>query len=93
MSSPDCVRDKRGKIAAAFGLHPTRIEHLLNRYGVTTDELLDLIRETPSLGNAQPGEVSNYLKRVQAERDSQFEPDDESADRLRPEAPHIITVR
>ncbi len=147
--------NKRAKIARAFGVHTARIEHLLNRYGVLTDELLDLIRETPSLGNALPGaddyleaevvyaathegalhledvlarrtrisieawdrgvsaapvaaklmgdvlgwdeakvdnEVNNYLKRVQAERDSQLEPDDASADRVRLEAPDIISA-
>ena len=144
--------NKRAKIARAFGVHKVRIEHLLNRYGVLTDELLDLIRETPSLGEPLPGaddyleaevvyaarfegalhledvlarrtrisieawdrgvsaapvaarlmgeelgwdaekverETNNYLKRVQAERDSQLEPDDESADRVRLEAPDI----
>jgi glycerol-3-phosphate dehydrogenase len=34
-------------------------------------------------------EVSNYLKRVTAERESQLQPDDESADRVRLEAPDI----
>ena len=34
-------------------------------------------------------EVANYLKRVAAERASQLEPDDESADRVRLEAPDI----
>jgi len=144
--------NKRAKIARAFGVHKVRIEHLLNRYGVLTDELLDLIRETPSLGEPLPGaddyleaevvyaarfegalhledvlarrtrisieawdrgvsaapvaarlmgeelgwdaekverETANYLKRVQAERDSQLQPDDESADRVRLEAPDI----
>jgi len=144
--------NKRAKIARAFGVHKVRIEHLLNRYGVLTDELLDLIRDTPSLGEPLPGaddyleaevvyaarfegalhledvlarrtrisieawdrgvsaapvaarlmgeelgwdaekverETNNYLKRVQAERDSQLEPDDESADRVRLEAPDI----
>ena len=107
-------------------LHTVRIGHLPNRYDVTTDELLDLIRQTPSLRTPLPGandyieaevvsaapvaaklmgdvlgwnaekvghETSNYLKRVQAERDSQLEPDDESADRVRLEAPDIISTR
>ena len=148
--------NKRAKIARAFGVHKVRIEHLLNRYGTMTDELLDLIRETPSLGDALPGaddylaaevvyaashegalhledvlarrtrisieawdrgvsaapvaaalmagvlgwdqtridnEVNNYLKRVAAEIESQTMPDDESADRVRLEAPDIIAVR
>ncbi|WP_411721200.1 glycerol-3-phosphate dehydrogenase/oxidase [Mycetocola sp.] len=148
--------NKRGKIARAFGVHKVRIEHLLNRYGVLTDELLDLIRERPELNDALPGaddyigaevvyaashegalhledvlarrtrisieawdrgvsaapvaarlmagvlgwdeerterEVATYLKRVAAERASQEQPDDESADRIRLEAPDIVAVR
>jgi len=148
--------NKRAKIARAFGVHKVRIEHLLNRYGVLTDELLDLIRERPELGNPLPGaddyieaevvyaathegalhlddvlarrtrisieawdrgvsaapvaarlmggalgwsgeqeerEVSTYLKRVAAERASQDQPDDESADRVRLEAPDIVATR
>ncbi|MBC7723820.1 MAG: glycerol-3-phosphate dehydrogenase/oxidase [Burkholderiaceae bacterium] len=145
--------NKRAKIARAFGVHKVRIEHLLNRHGTMTDELLDLIREDPTLGEALPGaddylgaevvyaashegalhledvlarrtrisieawdrgvsaapvaaalmgrvlgwdeakveaEVANYLKRVAAERDSQTQPDDASADRVRLEAPDIV---
>jgi glycerol-3-phosphate dehydrogenase len=148
--------NKRAKIARAFGVHKVRIEHLLNRYGVLTDELLDLIRERPELGNPLPdaddyleaevvyaathegalhledvlarrtrisieawdrgvsaapvaarlmaevlgwssekeaNEVNNYLKRVAAERASQNEPDDESADRVRLEAPEIVVTK
>ena len=133
-----------------------RVEHLLNRYGVLTDELLDLIRETPSLAEPLPGaddyleaevvyaarfegalhlddvlarrtrisieawdrgvsaapvaaglmgaelgwdadrvelETKTYLDRVAAERASQLEPDDESADRVRLEAPDISGTR
>ncbi|MEL4320622.1 glycerol-3-phosphate dehydrogenase/oxidase [Leifsonia sp. YIM 134122] len=146
--------NKRRKIAKAFGVHTVRIEHLLNRYGTLTDELLDLIRGDASLGEPLPGaddylgaevvyaashegalhledvlarrtrisieawdrgvsaapvaaklmggvlgwdkerqerEVANYLKRVAAERQSQEQPDDESADRVRLEAPDIMT--
>ena len=144
--------NKRSKIAHVFGVHKVRIEHLLNRYGVLTDELLDLIRERPELLEPLPGaddyigaevvyaashegalhledvlarrtrisieawdrgvsaapvaaalmgaelgwdqaridnEVANYLKRVAAEIDSQKQPDDESADRVRLDAPDI----
>jgi glycerol-3-phosphate dehydrogenase len=147
--------NKRSKIARAFGVHKVRIEHLLNRYGTMTDELLDLIRERPSLGAPLPGaddyleaevvyaathegalhlddvlarrtrisieawdrgvsaapvaarlmadalgwdeervqsEINLYLKRVAAERASQLEPDDASADRVRLEAPDILTA-
>lgn len=148
--------NKRGKIARAFGVHKVRIEHLLNRYGVLTDELLDIIRARPELGEALPGaddyigaevvyaashegalhledvlarrtrisieawdrgvsaapvaaalmadvlgwdeertqhEVAVYLKRVAAERASQEQPDDESADRIRLEAPDIVVSK
>lgn len=147
--------NRRSKIARAFGVHTVRIEHLLNRYGVLTDQLLDLIRQTPSLADPLPGaddyleaevvyaarfegalhlddvlarrtrisieawdrgvsaapvaaklmgdelgwdarrierETSTYLKRVQAERESQLQPDDESADRVRLEAPDIVAT-
>jgi len=146
--------NKRGKIARAFSVHKVRIEHLLNRYGVMTDELLDLIRLRPELQEPLPGaddyigaevvyaathegalhlddvlarrtrisieawdrgvsaapvaaelmakelgwdaartrtEIDTYLARVQAELDSQLQPDDASADRVRLEAPEIST--
>ncbi|MDO7882923.1 glycerol-3-phosphate dehydrogenase/oxidase [Salinibacterium soli] len=146
--------NKRGKIARAFGVHKVRIEHLLNRYGVLTDELLDLIRERPELQEPLPGaddyigaevvyaathegalhledvlarrtrisieawdrgisaapvaaalmagelgwdaertdrEVALYLERVAAERASQLEPDDESADRVRLAAREVVS--
>jgi glycerol-3-phosphate dehydrogenase len=35
-------------------------------------------------------EVAHYLKRVEAERASQEEPDDASADRVRLEAPDVV---
>ncbi|MCU1440827.1 MAG: glycerol-3-phosphate dehydrogenase [Rhodoglobus sp.] len=145
--------NKRSKIARAFGVHKVRIEHLLNRYGVMTDELLDLIRARPELQEPLPGaddyigaeivyaathegalhlddvlarrtrisieawdrgvsaapvaaalmagelgwdaartrvEIDTYLSRVAAERASQLQPDDASADRVRLEAPEIV---
>lgn len=148
--------NKRSKIARAFGVHKVRIEHLLNRYGTLTDELLDLIRERPELNNPLPGaddyleaeivyaathegalhlddalarrtrisieawdrgvsaapvaarlmsevlgwdadrteqEVSHYLRRVAAERASQQQPDDASADRVRLAAPDIAVAK
>jgi glycerol-3-phosphate dehydrogenase len=147
--------NRRNKIAHKFGVHRVRIEHLLNRYGVLTDELLDLIRSRPELAEPLPGaddyiqaevvyaathegalhlddvlarrtrisieswdrgvsaapvaaqlmgetlgwdaarvelETRTYLKRVAAERASQEEPDDASADRVRLEAPDIVTA-
>ncbi len=148
--------NRRGKIARAFGVHKVRIEHLLNRYGVMTDELLDLMRARPELQEALPGaddyigaevvyaathegalhledvlarrtrisieawdrgvsaapvaaalmaevlgwdaertesEISHYLRRITAERESQTQPDDESADRIRLEAPDIVVSK
>lgn len=145
--------NKRGKIARAFGVHKVRIEHLLNRYGVMTDELLDLMRARPELQEPLPGaddyvgaevvyaathegalhledvlarrtrisieawdrgvsaapvaarlmaevlgwdatrtdrEIALYLERVEAERASQLEPDDESADRVRLAAREVV---
>ena len=133
-------------------MHRARVEHLLNRYGVMTDELLDLIRSRQDLAEPLPGaddyigaevvyaathegalhlddvlarrtrisieawdrgvaaapvaaglmggalgwdaaridsEVAHYLKRVEAERASQEQPDDAAADRVRLEAPDI----
>ena len=148
--------NKRGKIARAFGVHKVRIEHLLNRYGTMTDELLDLIRADPVARRAaaraptttspprsstrrrtrapctsttcspaapasrsrrgiaawrrRPSRRSSWAacsagtrrarrsrwsatsQRVDAERASQEQPDDESADRVRLEAPDIVKV-
>ncbi len=144
--------NKRGKIARAFGIHKFRVEHLLDRYGVLTDELLDLIRARPELLDPLPGaddyigaevvyaashegalhlddvlarrtrisieswdrgiaaapvaarlmgeelgwdaarierEVALYRARVEAELESQRQPDDESADRIRRQAPEF----
>lgn len=52
--------NKRAKIARAFGVHRVRVEHLLNRYGVLTDELLDLVRERPELLEPLPG-ADDYI--------------------------------
>ena len=52
--------NKRGKIARAFGIHKFRVEHLLERYGVLTDELLDLIRARPELLDPLPG-ADDYI--------------------------------
>jgi len=52
--------NKRRKIARAFGVHTARIEHLLNRYGVMTDELLELIIARPELQEPLPG-ADDYI--------------------------------
>jgi glycerol-3-phosphate dehydrogenase len=51
----------RHRLADASGVHVARIEHLLKRYGALVDDLLDLIAEDPSLGEALPG-ADDYLK-------------------------------
>ena len=145
--------NQRAAIAARTGLHPARIEHLLNRFGTLAEEVLALIAERPALAAPVPGaddylqaeivyatthegalhlddvlarrtrisieawdrgvsaapvaaalmaevlgwdaeheqlEVDTYLERVRAERESQTMPYDESADRVRLEAPEIV---
>lgn len=52
--------NRRSRIARAFGVHPSRIEHLLKRYGSLSNELLDLIRERPELADPLPG-ADDYL--------------------------------
>ncbi|MFC4148241.1 glycerol-3-phosphate dehydrogenase/oxidase [Micromonospora mangrovi] len=55
------ARNQRHELAAASGLHVARIEHLLGRYGSLSNELLDLVRERPELGEPMPG-AETYLK-------------------------------
>lgn len=52
--------NRRARVARAFGVHPTRIEHLLRRYGSLAAEVLDLIRERPELAEPLPG-ADDYL--------------------------------
>src|SRR4051794_36438934 len=145
----------RARTAARSGLHVARIEHLLNRYGSMTDEVLELCQSDPELTEPLPGaddylaaevvyaaahegarhlddvlarrtrisietwdrgvttaphaarlmagvlgwseeqferEVRHYLARVEAERASQVQPDDESADAARMGAPEIVPL-
>ncbi|MEE1940595.1 glycerol-3-phosphate dehydrogenase/oxidase [Streptomyces sp. TRM 70361] len=145
----------RARIAARTGLHVARVEHLLNRYGALTDEVLALVAEDPSLGEPLPyaddylkaevvyacshegalhlddvltrrtrvsietfdrgtrsarecaelmasvldwdadrieREVAHYEKRVEAERESQRQPDDQTADAARLGAPDIVPL-
>jgi len=73
---PECVTDRvplvgaegyaaawnrRHLIASASGLHVARIEHLLGRYGTLLDELLDLVKADPSLGQPLLG-AEDYLR-------------------------------
>ncbi|MFD5501299.1 glycerol-3-phosphate dehydrogenase/oxidase [Streptomyces sp. NPDC127061] len=145
----------RARIAAGSGLHVARVEHLLNRYGSATEQLLELILVDPVLGEPLPSgddylkaeivyaashegarhlddvltrrtrisietfdrgarsarlcaelmapvlgwdegqidrEVEHYEKRVQAERESQRQPDDLTADAARLGAPDIVPI-
>ncbi|HEU0257655.1 MAG TPA: glycerol-3-phosphate dehydrogenase/oxidase [Microbacteriaceae bacterium] len=144
--------NRRGKLAERVGIHPARIEHLLNRYGTLTEDLVELIEGDPALGEPLPGaddylgaevvyactheaaqhlddvlarrtrisieawdrgvaaapvaaalmahslgwseerrerEVAYYLARVEAERASQEQPDDESAEKARLTTPEL----
>ncbi|HXR71313.1 glycerol-3-phosphate dehydrogenase/oxidase [Actinocrinis sp.] len=56
--------NERRRIAQRAGLHPSRVEHLLNRYGSCIDELLELISADPSL--AKPIEGAEDYLRVEA---------------------------
>lgn len=145
----------RARIAKRTGLHVARVEHLLNRFGAMTQEILDLITEDPSLGeplggaddylraevvyaashegarhlddvltrrtrisietfdrgtrsareaaelmakvlgwdkNRVEAEIEHYEKRVEAERESQRQPDDLTADAARLGAPDIVPL-
>ncbi len=51
----------RARIAARTGLHVARMEHLLNRYGSLTEELLELIAADPALGEPLAA-ADDYLR-------------------------------
>ncbi len=147
--------NQRHRWADAAGLHVSRVEHLLARYGSLSEQLLGQISDDPSLGlpllgaddylraevayavthegarhledvlarrtrisietwdrgvSAAPAtaglmapllgwdgrqhasEIEHYVARVDAERDSQQQPDDATADAARLGAPDIIPV-
>ena len=52
--------NRRRRMAAESGLHTARIEHLLQRYGTLTEELLDMVAEDPRLGEPLQG-AEDYL--------------------------------
>ena len=52
--------NRRRSMAAESGLHVARIEHLLGRYGTLSEELLQIIRQDPSLARPVPG-AEDYL--------------------------------
>jgi glycerol-3-phosphate dehydrogenase len=148
--------NRRNRTAEESGVHVARIEHLLNRYGSMTSEVLSIIGENPALAEPLPGaddylqaeavyaathegarhvhdvltrrtrisieawdrgvsavpvvaklmgdvlgwsdaqrenEVRHYIARVEAERLSQQQPDDESADAARLGVEDIVPLR
>lgn len=148
--------NRRARSAEEAGVHVARVEHLLNRYGSMTAEVLDLIARQPELAEPLPGaddylaaevvyatthegarhvhdvltrrtrisieawdrgvsavpvvaklmgeilgwsdtqresEIKHYLARVEAERLSQEQPDDESADAARMGVDDIMPLR
>jgi len=145
--------NQRVLLARRVGLHISRIDHLLARYGSLVDEMLALIGRRPELGEPLEGaddylagevvyavshegarhlddvltrrtrisietfdrgvaaagpaarlmagelgwdeartadEVDHYLRRVEAERQSQLKPTDQEADEARVSAPDIV---
>nr|WP_232663396.1 glycerol-3-phosphate dehydrogenase/oxidase [Pseudonocardia sp. TRM90224] len=149
------LKNARYQLAARYGLHVARIEHLLSRYGSLIDEVLELVADDPKLGEPLAGasdylraevvyaashegarhlddllarrtrisietfdrgvraceeaaelmagvldwsgaqverEVEHYRKRVEAERESQRMPDDETADSARMGAPEVVPL-
>ena len=53
--------NRRDRLATDAGLHVTRIEHLLNRYGALITELLAMLDERPDLAERIDG-ADDYLK-------------------------------
>ncbi len=52
--------NRRHRTADEYGIHVVRVEHLLNRYGALSGEILDLIAADPALGEPLPG-ADDYL--------------------------------
>jgi glycerol-3-phosphate dehydrogenase len=53
--------NRRRRFADEVGVHVSRIEHLLGRYGAMSTELLDLLADRPELGERIVG-AEDYLK-------------------------------
>ena len=53
--------NQRRALAVTAGVHPVRVEHLLNRYGSCVHELLAMLAEDPSLAEPLPG-ADDYLR-------------------------------
>jgi glycerol-3-phosphate dehydrogenase len=55
------VWNQRHLLAQRSGLHQERVEHLLRRYGVLTEQVLDLVATDPGLAEPLPG-ADDYLR-------------------------------
>jgi glycerol-3-phosphate dehydrogenase len=53
--------NQRRALAVSAGVHPVRVEHLLNRYGSCVHELLAMLKQDPSLAEPLPG-ADDYLR-------------------------------
>ena len=53
--------NQRRALAETAGVHPARVEHLLNRYGSCVHDLLAMLKEDPSLAEPLPG-ADDYLQ-------------------------------
>ncbi|HEU4911940.1 MAG TPA: glycerol-3-phosphate dehydrogenase C-terminal domain-containing protein, partial [Actinomycetes bacterium] len=147
--------NQRESLARNADLHVARVEHLLHRYGVMVEEVLELVTDDHELGRPLPGaddylqaeavyaashegarhlddiltrrtrisietwdrgleaadhvarlvapvlgwndkqvttEIEHYRARVEAERESQQQPDDETADAARLGAPDMVPL-
>ncbi|GAB7193551.1 glycerol-3-phosphate dehydrogenase/oxidase [Kineococcus sp. NUM-3379] len=53
--------NQRHLLASRAGIHVDHVEHLLNRYGSLTTEVLELVEEDPELGRVLPA-ADDYLR-------------------------------
>ncbi len=53
--------NQAGSLAREAGVHRARVEHLLGRYGALVDEVLDLVKQRPDLGEPLAG-AEDYLR-------------------------------
>ena len=56
--------NRRQELATGAGLHVARVEHLLQRYGVLTPEVLELMMADPSLAEPVPGSDDYVLAEI-----------------------------
>lgn len=57
----EALWNTRHLLARTSGLHEVRVEHLLNRYGSLVHEVLELVKQDPSLGEPLTG-ANDYLR-------------------------------